>query len=146
MLRPPCLPPPPSHKTDGYNKNTTPHTPHLKTKRTKPTPTSKQAQQKKHTHANNRTPARPQLRTGDITLYGAEKGGVAFFERLKAQLDVVLAHTFPVHWYFFAEAAGTPSAQKDYDDKEEEEEVGGWVSVEWNRYRARAWPMLDVLF
>ena len=56
-----------------------------------------------------------QLRVGDITLYDGDKGGVAFFTNLKAQMDLVLARTFPVHFHFFAESPGSRTAQADYD-------------------------------
>ena len=65
-----------------------------------------------YTHIN-------QLRVGDTTLFGADAGGHAFFSTLKAQLDLVLAQTFPVHFYFFAEEPGTRSAQADYQGKEQ---------------------------
>jgi hypothetical protein len=70
-----------------------------------------------------------QLRVGDLTLYSEEKGGRDFFARLKSQLDRVLAATFPVHFYFFAEAPGTEtdtrSAQEEDDGKEGEVRVRG---------------------
>lgn len=65
---------------------------------------------------------------GDLTLYGQDKGGSTFFERLKAQLDLVLAQTFPVHFYFFAEEPETRSAQADYGaTTTKKKKVGGWV-------------------
>lgn len=54
-----------------------------------------------------------------MTLFGEDKGGVLFFKTLKSQLDAVLASTFPVHFYFFAEAPNTRSAQADYGKTEE---------------------------
>lgn len=49
-----------------------------------------------------------------MTLLGKDKGGLEFFTKLKSQLDAVLSSTFPVHFYFFAEAPNTRSAQQDY--------------------------------
>ncbi len=49
-----------------------------------------------------------QLRTGDITLLGEDKGGREFFTGLKAELDVVLKD-FPVHYHFYANSPNTTS-------------------------------------
>ena len=50
-----------------------------------------------------------QLRTGDITLLGEDKGGREFFAGLEAELDVVLKH-FPVHFHFYANSPHNASS------------------------------------